>query len=216
MIYALVFLASYFVGHINPAILVSKWRRGIDIREINSKNAGTSNVTMTIGYRWGIFVGIMDILKGLIPVLIVRIFYPENDILWFVSGLGAIIGHVYPILYGFKGGKGTATFGGVLFATVPLYALILLIVFIIVLYITDYIALSTLVAIVVTPFAIYFMGFSYQSVILMTIFSTISFRKHYVNFVRIVKKEEVGIRKFHRHKDEIRVEKNAKHKVNPI
>ncbi|QMS84394.1 glycerol-3-phosphate 1-O-acyltransferase PlsY [Candidatus Xianfuyuplasma coldseepsis] len=209
MIYALLFLASYLVGHINPAILVSRWRRGIDIREINSKNAGTSNVTMTIGYRWGIFVLLMDILKGLVPALIVRLVYPENDILWFVSGLGAILGHIYPVLYQFKGGKGTATFGGVLFATVPLYAVGLLLLFALVLYLTDYIALSTLVAIVLTPIVLYLMGFHWISVLLMLVFSFISFSKHFENYRRIWNKEEVGLRKFHRNKDQIRVEKNT-------
>lgn len=209
MIYALVFIASYFVGHINPAILVSRWRRGIDIRDMNSKNAGTSNVTMTIGYRWGMFVLAMDVLKGLVPVLIVRLVYPDNDVLWFVSGLGAILGHIYPLLYQFKGGKGTATFGGVLFATVPLYAFAMLLIFALVLYLTDYIALSTLVAIVFTPIALWIMNFDLTSVGLMTIFSIISFAKHYENYRRILKKEEVGLRKFHRNKDQIRVEKNT-------
>ena len=204
MTYLIVFIISYLVGNINPAILVGKMTKGIDIRELNSKNAGTSNVTMTIGYRWGIFVGILDILKGLLPVLIVRLVFPENDVLWFLSGFGAIMGHVYPIFYRFKGGKGSATFGGVLFATVPLFAFIMLILYFVVLYITDYIALSTLFAIIVTPIALYVMDFHFESVLIMTAFSIVSFKKHYPNYKRIYKKEEVGIRKFNKNKDQIR------------
>jgi glycerol-3-phosphate acyltransferase PlsY len=195
------------IGHINPAMLVGKYRRGIDIRTVNSKNAGTSNITMTVGYRWGLVVLLSDILKGFLPVLIIRLVYPDNDILWFTAGLGAIIGHVYPILYGFRGGKGSATFGGVLFATVPIFAAVLLLVFIAVLYITDYIALSTLTAIVVTPIYLVIMQFDYVSVFLMTLFSIISFKKHWENFYRIYKKEEVGFRKFNKNKDQIRVQK---------
>lgn len=207
MMYALIFIISYFIGHINPAIIVGKVRRGIDIRTVNSKNAGTSNVTMTIGYRWGVVVLLLDMLKGFLPVLIVRFIYPDNDIMWFTAGLGAIIGHVYPILYGFKGGKGSATFGGVLFATVPVFAAFLLLTYIAVLYLTDYIALSTLTAIIVTPIALYLMNFDMVSVGLMALFSIISFQKHWENYYRILKKEEVGFRKFSRNKDKIRVEK---------
>lgn len=209
MTYIALFIIGYMIGHINPAMLVGKYRRGIDIRQVNSKNAGTSNVTMTVGYRWGMVVLFLDILKGFLPAFIVRLIYPDNDILWFTIGLGTIIGHIYPVLYGFRGGKGSATFGGVLFATVPLYGFILLLVYIAVLYITDYIALSTLVAIVVTPIYLLIMNFHYISVILMLIFSIISFQKHWENFYRIYKKEEVGFRKFNKHKDQIRV-KNKK------
>jgi glycerol-3-phosphate acyltransferase PlsY len=200
----LIALLSYGVGNINPAILIGKLTRGIDIREYNSKNAGTSNVVMTVGYRWGIFSGIIDILKGFIPVLIIRLIFPENDIYWLLGGFSAIMGHIYPLYYKFKGGKGTATFGGVLFAINPLLALGLLIVFIIVLYYTDYIALSTLSAIVITPIAMYFLGFYYMSIFIITIYSLVSFYKHFENYKRIYKGEELGLRRFNRNKDKVR------------
>ena len=207
MIYAVVFILSYLIGNINPAIHVAKWRRGVDIRKVNSLNAGTSNVAMTVGYRWGITVGLLDIFKGLLPVLIVRLLSPGNDILWFLSGLAVILGHVYPAFHGFKGGKGSATFGGVLFATMPLFAFVLLIVYFLIMYVTDYIALSTLFATIVTPIAMYFFDFHWISICLMLVFTVISFKKHYVNYRRILKGDEVGIRKFNRNKDKIRVGK---------
>ena len=210
MTYAIVFLISYLIGNINPAILVTKIRRGIDIRDINSKNAGSSNVTMTVGYRWGIFVGLADIFKGFLPVLIIRFIFPEQDGMWFLSGFGIILGHVYPVIYKFRGGKGSATFGGVLFATAPLYAFILLIVYFTILYITDYIAISTLVATIATPIVLYALDYELLSIILMILFAIISFKKHYTNYKRIWNRQEVGIRKFHRHKDEIRVKEKAK------
>lgn len=209
MNYVIIILVSYLIGNINPAILVSKHTKGIDIREINSKNAGTSNVTMTIGYRWGLFVAIMDILKGLIPVLIVRLIFPDNNILWFLSGASAIMGHIFPYYYNFKGGKGTATFGGVLIATMPLFALIMFILFFLILYITDYIALSTLAAIIITPFAMSVYDYHLYSILIMLFFATVSFYKHLENYKRILNKKEVGIRKFNRNKDKIRVTKDS-------
>lgn len=202
MEYILVFVISYLIGNISPAIIVGKKIKGVDIREINSKNAGTSNITMSIGYRWGLFVGITDILKGFIPVMIIKYLFPDNDILWFLGGLAVIVGHVYPVFYKFKAGKGTATFGGVLFAVAPLYAFGLLISFFLILLITDYIALSTLFAIIVTPIALLFMDFSYISVLLMIVYSFISFIKHYINFKRIINKEELGLRRFKKLKRE--------------
>ena len=216
MEYFIVIIVSYLIGNINPAILVGKMTKGIDIRELNSKNAGTSNVTMTIGYRWGIFVGVMDVLKGLIPVLIIRFIYPDNDILWVVGGFGAIMGHIYPIYYSFKGGKGTATFGGVLLGIAPLYALGLLVLFFLILYLTDYIALSTLASIVITPFALYFLGFSWISIGIMTLYSAISFKKHFINFKRIYKKEEIGLRKFNKNKDKARVKWTCSHHLTSL
>lgn len=209
MNYVIIILVSYLIGNINPAILVSKHTKGIDIREINSKNAGTSNVTMTIGYRWGLFVAIMDILKGLIPVLIVRLIFPDNNILWFLSGASAIMGHIFPYYYNFKGGKGTATFGGVLIATMPLFALIMFILFFLILYITDYIALSTLAAIIITPFAMSVYDYHLYSILIMLFYATVSFYKHLENYKRILSKKEVGIRKFNRNKDKIRVTKDS-------
>lgn len=208
MEYIILFVLAYLIGNISPAIIIGKKTRNIDIRHINSKNAGTSNVTMSIGWRWGMLVLFLDIMKGLLPVLIVRLFYPEQDALWFITGLGAIVGHIYPVFYGFKGGKGSATFGGVLFATVPVYGFIMLAVYVLILFTTDYIALSTLFVSLVTPIFLYVMEMHVYSIVAMTIFAGISFIKHRENYYRILKGEEVGIRKFTKNKDKIRVNKN--------
>lgn len=209
MIYVVFFVVAYMIGNINPAILIGKWRRGIDIRDINSKNAGTSNVTMTIGWRWGMFVLFLDIMKGFLPVIVVRLIYPNDDVSWFVTGFGAILGHIYPVFYRFKGGKGSATFGGVLFATVPVYGFVMLIVYAGIMWITDYIALSTLTVSILTPIFLYIIDMHLYSVLLMVLFAIISFIKHAENYKRILKKDEVGIRKFSRNKDKIRVNKQT-------
>ncbi len=210
MNYVFVIVLSYLIGNINPAIIVSKRTKGIDIRKINSKNAGTSNVTMSIGYRWGIFVGIMDILKGIVPVVIVRMIYPTMDVMWFLSGFSVIMGHIFPYYYNFKGGKGTATFGGVLIATMPLFAAVMFFVFFLILYITDYIALSTLAAIIITPIVMMYYHFDIVSIGVMSLFSLVSFYKHLENYKRIIARREVGIRKFNRNKDRIRVKEAEK------
>lgn len=205
MIYLLFGIMAYLFGNISPSILVGKVTKGIDIREINSKNAGTSNVTMTIGWRWGIFVLLMDMLKGFIPVLMVRLLYPQMELLWFFTGFAVIMGHIYPVFYSFKGGKGSATYGGTLFAITPLYAFIMLIAYFVILLIFDYIVLSTLAVSIVTPIVYYFMGFKIESIIFLILFAIVSIVKHKENYLRLFKGEEVGLRKFNKHKDKIRV-----------
>ncbi len=194
MIYILVFIVSYFIGVISPATIITKKILGIDIRDVNSKSAGTSNTVMTLGIKYGSLVGLLDLLKGLIPVLVLRILFPENDIIWFVGGLSAVVGHIYPVHMGFHGGKGTATFGGVLIAVAPVYALGLVILFAVLTFLLDYIALSTLVILVIVPVGMYFTNYSYLSIVLVLLFVLLSIHKHTINFKRIYKREEVGIR----------------------
>ena len=194
MEYLIVIIVLYLIGAISPAVLITQKVLGIDIREVNSKSAGTSNAVITLGLKYGTLVGILDILKGAIPVLILRLIFPNNDIIWFVGGLSAVIGHIYPIHLGFHGGKGTATFGGLLFAVAPVYALGLLIIFAILTVALDYIAVSTLLVIIVVPIAMYFQHYSYISIVLVSLYVILSFYKHFNNYVRIYKKQEVGLR----------------------
>ena len=194
MEYLIVIIVLYLIGAISPAVLITQKVLGIDIREVNSKSAGTSNAVITLGLKYGTLVGVLDILKGAVPVLILRLIFPDNDIIWFVGGLSAVIGHIYPIHLGFHGGKGTATFGGLLFAVAPVYALGLLIIFAILTVALDYIAVSTLLVIIVVPIAMYFQHYSYISIVLVSLYVILSFYKHFNNYVRIYKKQEVGLR----------------------
>jgi len=195
MEYVIVIFVCYLIGTISPALITGKKVKNIDIRDVNSKNAGTSNVAITLGLKWGILVGVSDILKGLIPVVILRIIFKDNDIIWIVGGLSAIIGHVYPFYMKFSGGKGTATFGGVMIAIAPLFSVGLAIVFFGLLFLSDFIAISTLAVIILAPIGLYFLDFHIVSVILISLYSILAFYKHYPNFKRIITKQELGLRK---------------------
>lgn len=194
MTYVIVILLSYLIGSISPARIITHLVLGIDIRDVNSKSAGTSNAVLTLGFKYGALVGLLDLLKGLIPVLIVRFIFPNNDILWFTSGLSLVIGHVYPLYMGFRGGKGTAAFGGVILAIAPVYSLILIVLFVVLTIVTDYIALSTVIMVSVVPILMLFTDYSYISVILMLLYVSLSIYKHFPNLVRIARKEETGLK----------------------
>jgi glycerol-3-phosphate acyltransferase PlsY len=193
MAYALASILSYCFGMINPTLLIGRYIKKVDVRSSNSRNPGTSNAMMTFGVRYGLFVGIFDILKGTIPVLVLRILYPDNDLIWIVAGFSAIMGHTFPLFMKLKGGKGTATFGGVLIGAMPLYALALMFIYFFILFYFDYIAISTLVAVTLTPIYMFYMDFTYRSIALMTVFMVISIYKHMPNYARIYYGHEVGI-----------------------
>ena len=194
MNYVIVIIVLYMIGQISPSMIVARRVKKIDIRDVNSKNAGTSNIAITMGMKYAVLVGVLDILKGLIPVLILRFIFPENEIIWFVGGLSAVVGHIYPFLFGFRGGKGTATFGGMCLAIFPIPSLILAIVFTAVLILSDYMALATMLVVIVIPIGMYFFDYNIVSVILVSTYSLLSFYLHFPNLVRIIKGKELGLK----------------------
>lgn len=193
MEYFITIILSYLLGTINPAKIVARKVQNIDISSVNSKNPGTSNIALTLGLKYAVLVGILDILKGLIPVLIVRFIYPTNDIIWTVAGCSAILGHMYPIHYRFKGGKGTATFGGVVLGIVPLISLLNALIFTVILLKSKFVAIATLFVLIVYPIIFYLKGFHWISILLISLYALLSFYKHFPNFVKIYKKEELGL-----------------------
>ncbi len=153
-----VIVLSYLVGSIPNSILISKLVRGIDIRNFGSGNAGGSNVFRVLGWKWGILTILLDALKGSLAVIVVARFYldrfPFNNITPFddftliqiMCGVVAVIGHVWTVFAGFKGGKGIATGLGVLIMIVTIDMALALGVFFLVVGFSRYISLGSLAA----------------------------------------------------------------------
>ena len=194
MEYLLIALSCYVIGMINPTLLIGFFKR-VNVRKTGSRNPGTSNAAMTFGLRYGIFVGIIDILKGAMPVVVLRVMFPEQDLMHVLGGFFAIIGHIFPVVLKFKGGKGTATFGGVCFALFPVVSAVLFVLFFIVLIVSDYIVVPTILSVVFIPIGMWFTNFSRISIGIIAIYSLISIYKHLPNIIRLFKHEEVGLRK---------------------
>jgi len=194
MEFLLLSLGSYLFGNINPAIIITRIKKGIDIRSVNSQNAGATNVTITLGFKYGIIIALLDILKGVIPVLIARLLFPTDDAYWFLAGFFVLMGHIFPAFYQFRGGKGTATLIGVLFTTMPLYAGLLFTLSVILLITTKYIAIPSLVAVIMTPVYLYFSAMSNEALWLMIIFMVISIYKHRSNIINIATGKETSLK----------------------
>lgn len=150
---------SYFIGNVSSAILIGRVTAGIDIREHGSGNAGTTNVLRTLGKKAAAATLICDVLKGVVAVLIGRYF--GNEILAMICGLAAIIGHIWPVMFGFRGGKGIATGMGVIFTTVPIPACFCLFVGITLIALTRYVSLGSMMGAVILPIAVYFYDETY-------------------------------------------------------
>ncbi len=146
---------AYLLGSIPTSIWVSKAVFGIDIRDYGSGNPGATNTFRVLGSKWGTFVMIADITKGLIAtsLYILIPFYIENELartnFMIVLGLVAVLGHIFPIWADFKGGKGVATILGMALAIQPIVALICIVVFLITLFTTRFVSLSSMLASVV-------------------------------------------------------------------
>lgn len=151
---AVVILLSYLLGSISFSIVIAKLIAGIDIREHGSGNAGATNTLRMLGKGPGITVLLLDAAKGAIAITIARLLgVPE----WAIVGaaVAAVLGHNWPVFFGFKGGKGVATTIGTLLALTPIPALIGVGITIVVIALTRYVSLGSLVFFVLVPFLMY-------------------------------------------------------------
>ena len=148
----LLIVIAYLIGSIPTEVWVSKLFFGIDIREYGSGNSGATNTFRVLGSKWGVFVMIMDVIKGVaatsLYILLPYYMTSEWDRTNFMVGLGlaAVLGHIFPIWADFRGGKGVATLFGMILAIQPLVAVCCVGVFLLVLYLTRFVSLSSILA----------------------------------------------------------------------
>ena len=158
-----IIILSYLIGSIPTSIIISKAAKGIDIREHGSGNAGGTNVMRVLGWKHGVLVILLDALKGVLAVIVVaRLHYgsmpfenatPFDDftLVQIIAGVSAVIGHIWTVFAGFKGGKGIATALGMLLMIVTVDMLIAIGVFILVVTFSRYVSLGSLAAAVAVP-----------------------------------------------------------------
>ncbi len=154
-----VILLSYLMGSFPTSIVAGKLLKGIDIRQHGSGNAGATNVFRVLGWKAGIVVLLIDMLKGFIPAFWIyqlavgRVALPAVD-LQIIAGLSAVFGHIWTIFAGFKGGKGVGTGAGVIIALAPLAVLVALLVFVITVALTRYVSLGSILASITVPLVV--------------------------------------------------------------
>jgi glycerol-3-phosphate acyltransferase PlsY len=207
-LYIIAFVLAYILGSIPAAVWIGKKFHGIDVREYGSHNAGTTNVIRVLGWKTGIPVLIIDVLKGTISASLPAIFRlapPDSAILTnlqILTGLTAILGHIFPLFAGLRGGKGVATFFGVLIALQPLLTISCLGVFLVVLLISGIVSVSSMSAGLAFPLFL-FLFFDTPSLLykIFSIFVALALLiTHRKNIGRLLRGEEARLINFSKKK----------------
>ena len=202
-------LIGYFFGNINPAFLLAKLK-GFDIRKRGSGNAGASNTVITIGKRAGLFVAIFDIFKAVAASLIAAYLFPHIRFARILSGSCCILGHIFPLLMRFHGGKGLASLGGTILAFNPIVFVLLLTFEIVLGFSMDYVCIVPVTgSVIFTLIYALLTGDAIGTAILSAVSLIILF-KHIENFKRIQNGTEAHISFLWKKDQEIaRIRKNG-------
>tara|TARA_B100000470_G_scaffold112933_1_gene87142 strand:+ start:852 stop:1502 length:651 start_codon:yes stop_codon:yes gene_type:complete len=153
-------LISYITGSFPTSIVMTRVIKNIDIREHGSGNAGATNVFRVLGWKYAIFVLAFDILKGWLPtavyatIIFQQLPVPDQGLVQILCGFAAVIGHIFPIFSGFKGGKGVGSLIGVLLALYPLVFPLCLLIGVAVITTTGYVSLGSISAAIALPIII--------------------------------------------------------------
>ena len=179
-------IISYLMGSIPFGLILTKVFLKKDIREIGSGNIGATNALRTGNKLLGYSTLLLDILKAVVPILYVKINFPE---LVYISALSAFLGHVFPIWLKFKGGKGVATYVGILFSLNIILGLVFGICWLIIFFITKYSSLASLVGSLSIPLYKLIIGQT-ENVLFFGIMFVLIFFTHRENIKRLKNKEE--------------------------
>jgi glycerol-3-phosphate acyltransferase PlsY len=148
-------IASYLLGAVPTSYLAARLFRGIDLREHGSRNLGATNLYRVLGWRYAVPVGLLDAAKGLVPVLVFAPRVSSSELFALICGLVAVVGHVFSVFVGFKGGKGVATAAGVMLGLTPAALGVAVLVWVALVYLTGYVSVGSIVAAAIFPLAVY-------------------------------------------------------------
>lgn len=198
-------IVSYLFGSLNSAILVCRILKHDDIRKYGSKSAGLTNVLRVYGKGAALITLLCDLFKGIIAVVLARfivtdvfevLFFGDDLFIGYIAGICVVLGHIFPIYYGFKGGKGVLTSCTTMLAVDPVSTLLCLVVFIILVSITKYVSVGSMVSSISYPFFTAITqtirGYDgiWLNIMLAVVFSVLIVYKHKANIIRLKNHEE--------------------------
>ena len=191
-------LIGYLFGCFQTSYFISKIVSKKDIREMGSGNAGASNVTSELGWKYGILTGVSDVFKSFIPAQLVLYIFPgafqQVDIIA-LAGTGAVLGHIYPFFLDFRGGKGVACYIGLLLAINWQIGLVVIFGLILITIITDYVSVGSITLYIIIPILTYISGdYSIIAIRCAVVLLIVGMIKHRINVQRIMNGTETGLR----------------------
>jgi len=185
MDYLIIIVTSYLLGSIPFGLILTKLFLNKDIRNIGSGNIGATNVLRSGNKLIGYSTLLLDILKAILPVLYVKFYYPDFI---YISSLSVFLGHVFPIWLKFNGGKGVATYVGILFSINLIYGLVFGLTWIIIFLFSKYSSLSSLLGSISIPIYLFFVNG--DQILFFIIMFVLIFYTHRENIKRLKNKEE--------------------------
>lgn len=191
--YVIAILCAYLLGSSSMAFYLSKIKQ-VDIRSHGSGNLGASNATVLFGWGAGVLVALHDIGKGLAAVLLAKWLFPELEYVGAAAGVACVLGHIFPFYLKFKGGKGLASFLGMMAALDWKVALGIVVLLVVVTLVTDFIALGTISVSIAAPIGMWFTTHGVIIPLILAIATVVMLFKHRDNLVRIHNKTEIGLR----------------------
>lgn len=193
MAYFAVILMGYFFGMWNIAYFISR-SKGVDLRSGGSGNLGASNTTALLGWKLGIMVAAIDMMKAAAAAGIAKLLYPDLPYAMAAAGVSAVLGHIFPFYLGFRGGKGFAAFIGMTIALNWKLAVMVAVLIVVVTVVTDYIVCGTVSACLVVPGALWYQSRSLMLLFILGIAAAVILVKHHENYPRILHGTEIGLR----------------------
>jgi len=189
-------LAGYLFGSISTAIMTCKLMGLPDPRSVGSRNPGATNVLRHGGRKAAIITLLGDMLKGLVPVAAVTVLNPAPAAIA-VAGLGAFLGHIYPVYYRFKGGKGVATYFGVLVGFNWMAGLAAMLIWLLTAAVTRLSSLSALVSALLAPFVLWQLSRLPELSVTLAMMSLLLYWRHRSNIRNIIEQKEhkIGVKK---------------------
>ncbi len=190
--YIIAILCAYLLGSSSMAFYLSKLKK-VDIRKNGSGNLGASNATVLFGWGAGVLVAVHDIGKGLLAVLLAKCFFPELPYVGAAAGVACVLGHIFPFYLKFKGGKGLASFIGIVAALDWKVALGIVVLLVVVTLVTDFIALGTISVSIAAPIGLWITTQGFIVPLILAVATVVMIFKHRDNLVRIRNKTEIGL-----------------------
>lgn len=193
MAYLVACVVGYLLGCSNLAFYLAK-AKGVDLSANGSGNPGASNATILMGWKAGVAVGAHDIGKALLAVILTKLIFPQTPDIAEIAGAACVLGHMFPFYLKFRGGKGFASYIGMMVALNWQFALIVLAAVVLVTVIFDYLVIGTTLTVVSLPIFLIWVSAGWIAVLAVCIASGVILFKHRMNYVRIWNKTEIGLR----------------------
>ena len=192
MAYLVAILGGYLLGCSNMALYLGK-AKGVDLRAGGSGNLGASNATILMGWRAGVLTAVHDAGKALLAVVLARLVFPDAAFAGAAAGVACVLGHIFPFYMGFRGGKGFASYIGMILALNWKFALVIFVLVVLVTVVTDYIVAGTTLTIVASP-VFFGITMGWITALILGVATAVMLWKHRANYVRIGKGTELGLR----------------------